>query len=70
MTPLLRNVLLFHESFEFLIDKRNENSIEAWAKWICQRSKVLAILKRRRVILANVCPIPTYSGIENTVTAD
>ena len=63
----LWNVLLFCDSFEFLIGKRNEKSMEARAGWIIQRIQVLENVKRRGVILADVCPVPIYSGIGNTV---
>ena len=63
----LWNVLLFRDSFEFLIGKRNEKSMEARARQIIQRIQVLENVKRRGVILADVCPVPIYSGIRNTV---
>ena len=64
--PLL-NVWLFRDSFEFLIGNRNEKSMEARAQQIIQRIQVLEDVTRRGVILANVCPVPIYSGIGNTV---
>ena len=64
----LRNVLLFRDSFEFLIGNRNEKSMEARARRIIQRIQVLEDVRRRGVILADVCPVPIYSGIGNTVT--
>ena len=63
----LQNVLLFRDSFEFLIGNRNEKSMEARAGRIIQRIQVLENVKRRGVILADVCLVPIYSGIGNTV---
>ena len=51
----LHNVLLFRDSFEFLIGKRNEKSMEARAGQIIQRIQVLENVKRCGVILANFC---------------
>ena len=42
--------------------------MEARAGRIIQRIQVLENVKRCRVILANVCLVPIYSGIGNTVT--
>ena len=64
----LQNVLIFRDSFEFLIGKRNEKSMEARAEQIIQRIQVLENVKRCGVILADVCSVPIYSGIGNTVT--
>ena len=64
----LQNVWLFLDSFEFLIGNRNEKSMEARAWQIIQRIQVLEDVRRCRVILANICPVPIYSGIGNTVT--
>ena len=64
----LQNVLLFCDSFEFLIGNRNGKSMEARAQQIIQRIQVLEDVRRCGVILADVCPVPIYSGIGNTVT--
>ena len=63
----LWNVSLFLDSFKFLIGNRNEKSMEARARRIIQRIQVLEDVRRCGVILANVCPVPIYSGIGNTV---
>ena len=60
--------LLFLDSFEFLIGNRNEKSMEARAWQIIQSIQVLEDVRRCGVKLADVCPVPIYSGIGNTVT--
>ena len=63
----LWNVSLFRDSFEFLIGNRNEKSMEARAWWIIQRIQVLENVKRRGVILADICLVPIYSEIGKPV---
>ena len=64
----LHNVSLFCDSFEFLIGKRNEKSMEARAGQIIQRIEVLENVKRCGVILADICLVPIHSGIGNTAS--
>jgi len=63
----LRNKDLYKDSAEIVTGTAAGKSTDARAQCIKNRIKVMEAMQRRGHVLADVCPVPMYTGIGNTV---